>query len=78
MLKKIKKKNKINIYKYKKNFFIANDFHNFQLMAASDEWNYYFFLELIKEENIKSKFLLRKRNSFIKKPKVISQTKKKK
>ena len=46
-------------------------------MSSTDEWQYYFFLELIKEANIKSKFLLRKRNSFIKKPIVILQTKKK-
>ena len=76
LLKKIKKKKKINIYKYKKNLFIANDFKNFMFMTSTDEWNYYFFLELIKEANIKSKFLIRKRNSFIKKPRVILKVEK--
>ena len=45
-------------------------------MASTDEWNYYFFLELIKEANFKSKFLIRKRNSFIKKPRVILKVEK--
>ena len=77
LLKKIKKKKKINVYKYKKKFFIADNPGHFMFMSSTDEWQYYFFLELIKEANIKSKFLLRKRNSFIKKPIVILQTKKK-
>ena len=77
LLKKIKKKKKINIYKYKKNLFIASDFENFLNMTLTDEWNYYFFLELIKESNIKNKFLIRKRNSFIKKPPKILRAKKK-
>jgi len=45
-------------------------------MTTTDEWNYYFFLELIKEANIKSKFLIRKRNSFIKKPRGILKVEK--
>ena len=78
LIKKISNKKNLCILKYDYNpkYFIADDYNHFIKISSTDEWHYYFFLELIKEENETHKFKVKRKNHLIKKPNIVeSQTK---
>ncbi len=73
LINKIKNKKNLLFFKYNYNLFnfIAKDYSHFNKISTTDEWQYYFFLELIKEKEKDIKFIYKKKNYSIKKPKII-------
>ena len=63
LINKIKNKKNLLFLKYNYNLsnFIAKDYSHFNKISTTDEWQYYFFLELIKEKENNIKLISKKK-----------------